>query len=504
MLKKWICLLLCISTLALPLLACGADPAETSSASGDSNADQTASGDESDVYVADVPVIDMEGRVFRVLCRDYGYGSTSITGFNGEVIQRPDYDEATAGVVDQAKAEVRRRVEERYNCLIEGDFGQGDVTQFNDIIRNDVLSGSGMYDMVFDTYGYSSQLVTGNIYVDLNTIESLNFDQPWWDQNAKEDLSIGGKLFFMVGDINTFDNDGTWVMLFNKDLKTDLGIEEDLYALARDGEWTFDKFAELCKGVTRDSNADGILDEFDTWGFGTETYNIFIHTVAAGENIVRKDQDDIPYFTFRSESTYNALSKIMDFYLDKSTVMIANDGRFAGKGYSNVWEATIIKAFQEGRELFFCCGLMNVPGFRSMDDQFGILPVPKTNPEQDSYYHSVSMHNMSALSVPNIATDYTELGYIIESLAAESKNTVTPAYYEKSLKYQSFTDDESGEMLDIVFASRSFDLGTVFDWGGIVGHYMKIDTDFVSRFESVYPVAQAALEDTLEAIENLN
>ena len=72
MLKKWICLLLCISTLALPLLACGADPAETSSASGDSNADQTASGDESDVYVADVPVIDMEGRVFRVLCRDYG------------------------------------------------------------------------------------------------------------------------------------------------------------------------------------------------------------------------------------------------------------------------------------------------------------------------------------------------------------------------------------------------------------------------------------------------
>ena len=504
MLKKWICLLLCISTLALPLLACGADPAETSSASGDSNADQTASGDESDVYVADVPVIDMEGRVFRVLCRDYGYGSTSITGFNGEVIQRPDYDEATAGVVDQAKAEVRRRVEERYNCLIEGDFGQGDVTQFNDIIRNDVLSGSGMYDMVFDTYGYSSQLVTGNIYVDLNTIESLNFDQPWWDQNAKEDLSIGGKLYFMVGDINTFDNDGTWVILFNKNLKNDLGIDEDLYALARDGEWTFDKFAELCKGVTRDSNADGILDEFDTWGFGTETYNIFIHTVAAGENIVRKDQDDIPYFTFRSESTYNALSKIMDFYLDKSTVMIANDGRFAGKGYSNVWEATIIKAFQEGRELFFCCGLMNVPGFRSMDDQFGILPVPKTNPEQDSYYHSVSMHNMSALSVPNIATDYTELGYIIESLAAESKNTVTPAYYEKNLKYQQLSDDESGEMLDIIFATRSFDLGTVFNWGGILSQFMTVDTNFVSRFESVYSQAENALEDTLKALENMN
>lgn len=153
-------------------------------------------------------------------------------------------------------------------------------------------------------------------------------------RTPRRTCSIDGKLFFNVGDINTYDNDGTWVILFNKDLKSDLGIEDDLYALARDGEWTFDKFAELCKGVTRDSNADGVLDEFDTWGFGTETYNVFIHTVAAGESIVKKDADDIPYFTFRSESTYSALNKIMDFYLDKSTVMIANDGRFDSKGYS--------------------------------------------------------------------------------------------------------------------------------------------------------------------------
>ena len=60
------------------------------------------------------------------------------------------------------------------------------------------------------------------------------------------------------------------MILFNKDLKSDLGIEDDLYALARDGEWTFDKFTELCKGVTYDSNRDGVLDEFDTWGFATE------------------------------------------------------------------------------------------------------------------------------------------------------------------------------------------------------------------------------------------
>ena len=142
--KKLICLLLCIAALALPLLSCGKDPAESSSGAAAVSGADSETSDGPTVYVADVPVVDLDGRVFRVLCRDYGYGSTSITGFNGEVIQRPDYDEATAGIVDQAKAEVRRRVEERYNCTIEGDFGTGDVTQFNDIVRNDVLSGSGI------------------------------------------------------------------------------------------------------------------------------------------------------------------------------------------------------------------------------------------------------------------------------------------------------------------------------------------------------------------------
>ena len=59
-------------------------------------------------------------------------------------------------------------------------------------------------------------------------------------------------------------------------------------------------------------------------------------------------------------------------------------------------------------------------------------------------------------------------------------------------------------MLDIIFATRSFDLGTVFNWGGILGQFMTVDTNFVSRFESVYSQAEKALEDTLTALENMS
>ena len=107
---------------------------------------------------------------------------------------------------------------------------------------------------------------------------------------------------------------------------------------------------------------------------------MFIHTLAAGENIVRKDENDIPYFSFQTETTYDALSKILDF-MDTNTVMIADNGRFDNKAlHEHMGGNDRQRLFREGRALFYCCGLMNVPGFRAMEDEFGILPVPKTNP----------------------------------------------------------------------------------------------------------------------------
>ncbi len=82
--KKLICLLLCIAALALPLLSCDKDPAESSSGAVAASGADSKRARGPTVYVADVPVVDLDGRVFRVLCRDYSYGSTSVTGFNGE------------------------------------------------------------------------------------------------------------------------------------------------------------------------------------------------------------------------------------------------------------------------------------------------------------------------------------------------------------------------------------------------------------------------------------
>ncbi len=458
-------------------------------------------------YGADLPVKDLDGRVIRILCRDWNAnGSGSILGFGGEIIQRENYSEDTASAVDVAKAEVRRVIEERYNCVLTGDIKAGAQTELNQIIQDQIASGasgSAAYDILFDNIIYTAGSWINGLYVDLADIDTIDLSNPWWDQQAVNDLSLNGSLFVAMGDINTQDNDGTWIVFFNKRLAGELAAEYDFYDMVDNDEWNMDNFISICKGVTYDSSGDGTLDEFDTWALGTELYNIYVHALASGEKIAAKDADDMPYLSFQTESMFDILSQISSFYGDNNTVMIADGGRFSGKGYPNVFEATVVKAFTDGRELFYMGGLMNLTAFRAMEDDFGMLPIPKGNPEQDRYYHSVSYHQTSSLAIPLNTPDVEDLGLVIEALGAMSKNKVTPEYYDRTLKLQATRDDESGRMLDIIFDSRVFDLGYIYGWGGVGSAFFNTDPNYASRFEAVADKAQTDMEETLEILDEL-
>lgn len=169
----------------------------------------------------------------------------------------------------------------------------------------------------------------------------------------------------------------------------------------------------------------------------------------------------------------------------------------------NVWEATVHKSFIEGRELFYMCGLINVASFRQMENEFGILPMPKYYDTQDRYYHTVSRDNASVMFLPITLpeSELEDIGTVISALGEYSMHVVTPAYYDVQLKYRDSRDDESGEMLDIIFDSRTFDLGCAYGWGGIMGEYMKLDTNVASRFESVLGKAESELQQMLDSID---
>ncbi len=495
--RLFVLLLVCV--MALPLLVACNNTATTSTPEGGVSGD--VSGDTSVDTNIYPDVIDLDKREINVLQWGWGMSSGSIKGYTGEIVYSEESD-PNYSRVDKAKKEVVNYIETTYNCTI-GEGYRMDTGNIMEEVQQMVTTGTFTYDIIFASSNQTLNMLANDLLTDLNTVSTLHFENSWWDQNAVEDLSIDGRLFRVCGDINTYDNLGTWCVLFNKKMKDDLGIADDFYQKARDGQWTLDYLMEICQNyeITSDLNGDG-QNEFDRWAVGTETFNIYAHLVGGGIRVAEKDPTtDIPYLTLslETERTYNALEKILGFY-NGGNVMVANGGKY--NQYSNPWESTIIKAFEEGRELFYICGLISLAGFRDMSDPLGILPMPKLYEEQDRYYHTVSPDNSSYLMLPYGIPGIEDLGTVIEAMAMKSQEIVTPEFYEVQLKGRDARDDESEEMLDIIFATRCFDLGVSYNWGSIMGCYYDINPDNVaSRFDAILSNAEIALEDTLEDLE---
>ena len=492
--KKILCLLTALILCGCVLLcACNSEP-QTSEPLSEPESQAEPSAEESVPESKDVApeVKALQGRPINVLCTDWT--SNIIEGYTGEIIYST---EENSSAIDVAKKAVIDWVESQYDCIIDGEFDTNYTILTT--VSQMVTSGTYSYDVIFTHATNLTSLTMNGLLTDLNSVKNFHFENSWWDQNAVKDLTLLGKLYFVCGDINTYDNLGTWAVLFNKTLKERLSIEEDFYQTVKDNEWTLDHFIELCKGVTSESNGDGIINEFDTWAFGTETYNIYAQVVAGGLMISEKDQADSPTLTVSTqpELTFDMLQKTVDFY-NSSDVLVANGGKYSQ--YSNPWEETVFKAFREGRELFYECGMIHVASFRSMDDDFGILPIPMTRKGQDGYHTTVSTSNASFMAIPYGVPDVEDLALVLEAISMKSQQLLTPEFYEVQLKYRDFRDNESGEMLDLIFSTRSFDIGGMFNWGGVREEYMKLDTNFASRFETILPNAQKLMQDTIADI----
>ncbi len=506
--KKYLCMLLALLMVVACFAACGkgnSDDASSVAPSADDSS--TASEGEKDKVVYHDMLskpTDMGGRVFNIYQRWFGYGKESID-FQGEVIWQ-DSEDGTMSNLNRAKSEVLEEVQRAYNCTIVGEMSTDTAGEIRTYIQEDILSGAPTIDFCFETYYYYYSFVENKYLADLNTL-GIDFSKPWWDQNGVKDLSVCNKLYYALGDINTYDNDGTVVMLFNKDLYEERfgeGSYQEIYDLAAKGEWTFDVLEEKVNGFGVEATGDNVRDEFDTYGLLTELANLYMHVVAAGEKSLDKNANDAIEFTLETERVFDSVNDAVDLYLDKNDVLVTDLPEYLEKygGTGDRFYEPVVKAFKEGRGLFFMCALIHLPYFRDMEDDFGILPVPKYDDTQDRYYHTMGVHTASVVFVPVGALSTGEkgkqIGTILDALGAYSKDYLTPEYYEKQLKRGDASDPDSAEMLDLIFESRTFDLGAVF--GGALSDPTNMCTQLDHNLQSRISSNKLSIEINIEDI----
>ena len=83
---------------------------------------------------------------------------------------------------------------------------------------------------------------------------------------------------------------------------------------------------------------------------------------------------------------------------------------------------------------------------------------------QTGYYNLISLWSANGFSVPKTVTDLKRTSIIIEALSAESMYTLTPAYYEITLKTSLAVMRNHQRCLISFSASRIYELGIMFGW----------------------------------------
>lgn len=393
------------------------------------------------------------------------------------------YVEESALVLDNAQYKRKALVEQNYNIQIEQTrkqgYSSGGGPGFMQI-STDVNAGDCNYDLALIAgYDVSVLAYSGFLY-DLNSVPGIDLTKSWWDQKARESLSVRGVMFFTTGEITVSDNNAAFVIMFNKDLLSDNGLE-DPYQLVYDGKWTLDRFAEMCKTVTEDLNQDNVMDENDRFGLLVWDDSVVGIVNAAGERCCTINDDGIIELTLYNETTLSALEKYFSIAYDTQYAFT-----YQRKNLGN--QESEQKLWEGDHGLFWTTYMGIVPRFREMESDFGLLPYPKLTETQENYYSTVAPYNSQFICVPLIQNDVERTGIITEALAYYGKEIVTPAYYDVNLIGQTARDEESADMLDIIFDSLVFDIGYYYQIGPynkqLIYMVREYDTNFTSRYDT--------------------
>ena len=442
----------------------------------------------------------------------YAYPTEDYNNYEFKVLIRGQADEwdsqdisAEEDSADPVQSAVYKRnleIEEKFNIKITGLW----VLQANQLssLKKAVMAGDNAYDATMIDLADASNATKQGLLENLADTSGIDLTKPWWDQSIMKETSVMNKIYFATGDISIAEKEGTWSMMFNKQIAKDYGLP-DIYGLVKSGQWTIDKFAELGKGVTKDLNGDGVIGYQDQVAFATTIDSVQGLFYSTGLRIVTKDSNDLPVFALQGDAVMTNLNKIYDIFRGPDNLtMLAADYPNTSYGATNY---VAQGAFEENRALFYGEVMQCVKRIRQMDTEFGIIPLPKADVNQQVYSTYVHTWPSSTIEIPRGNPDLDKTSTIIEALAYGAYKYMTPAFYDVALKTKYARDDESSEMLDIIFAGRSADLGYVDSYGGFISslqsNIQSKKNDFTSLIDKLSAKIQTDIDKAIEKYQAL-
>lgn len=438
----------------------------------------------------DAPAVeDMNGAVLTIL----NYKPENFSWANTTIL----VDSANGDILNDALYNREQKVEEAYNCSIEENQPDDVVGT----ITKSVAAGDKTFDMAMVFDAMVSTVLLGDALLSWDVLTELDLSKPWWDNAATEQYNFYGIQAAITGAYSLYNYSTRHCMIYNAQLMRSLDIEDDLYGLVRDGGWTVDKLYELGTLASADLNGDGKIESKDDRYGITGTVTRFYSALLTGADIRyidRKDDGTLYYALPGNEFALSYIEKLV-------SLNTGNDIYTSGTKGIGDSDETI---FPSGRALFLMDYVGNTEKLRDIEFDIGILPPPKYDTAQKSYYSLVEGGAQSILPKTVTEEDYHKIAVILDAFAYESYQESIPAYIDVLLKEKVARDADSAEMLTLIFDSSAYDLGTGV-WSGETKNQFTTNIFLPKKNEAASLIAKTeqtvekALEKFTDAVKEL-
>ena len=455
MTKKVLSLILAVLMLLPMAVACAETPTEGDTTSADPTLttappSNTEAPEETELASKTLPAdLKFNGETVTILSRDASFVSDEIW-----------VDDLNGAMVNDAIYKRNAKVMEQLNVTIESIQLSGDAYAVSTELRNAASNGEAYFDIAANSTYSTIMYTSENIFLDLTECDYLDLDAIYWSQGYNESASIGNSQYLATGALALSLYRLMFITFYNKTLLAEAQYE-NLYTVVDEGRWTLDYQIQLSKDLYKDADGSGTVSEGDTVGFAGSTLSYLDpYWSSCDIQIITKDADNHFVYSLDSEKLSNTIDKLIvlfhqsNAWFDRSS---GDDGKQTAMSNlftsGNVGTATLR------------LGLVETEQFISMQDEYGIIPMPKYDENQEKYY--TFLHDQfTSIGISSVHSSDEEkvqmLGAVLEAMALESYKTVIPAYYEVALKGRYLDDSDSWRMLDMIYENVKVDAGVLY------------------------------------------
>ncbi|MBE6023286.1 MAG: extracellular solute-binding protein [Cellulosilyticum sp.] len=269
---------------------------------------------------------------------------------------------------EEAREEYYDWIQETYNFKIKqvaiSDWGS--VPE--DFLNYTTSGGDENYIFILRPGSELVAAMNSGLMYDLSTLDCLDFSKDKWGSDVHKLMEKHGAIYGMAA--GTIEPKGG--MYFNKRLLQEAGIDpQSIYDLQESGDWTWEKFEEICKQIQADTNNDGVIDRYAMVNFASTFYG---EAVASNDaEFIGKD-DNGYYNALESEATMEALNWALDM-ISTYDYPQPTDSEW------DYWK----EAFINGNGAFIAGETYQAGGdWSTMEDDFGFVCFPK-GPKASDY-----------------------------------------------------------------------------------------------------------------------